>query len=306
MNNKKKKTNVVILMATYNGEKYLKAQLNSILSQNYDDFLLVIRDDNSSDRTIKILEDYKDNRIILLKNDSSKHGQLNNFANLFSYAIKNLDFNYLMFSDQDDVWLQDKIQESIQAFKNNSRRPTLVYTNYYVLNMKSGKQEKAFNEELSLRFEKIFVQNWLLGCTMILNKAMVQKLNKIPQGVENHDYWIALVSSLDDEILFLNTPTMIHRLHSGNVTVQQSTDTLFGKIKSIRKILAKRKEKYKAWLTIYRNLDKKFPNSIRVKELRDILFNNRLTRVKLANKYGFKGLTNKSTALFDLLLILFN
>lgn len=306
MNNKNNQANVVILMATYNGEKFLKEQIDSILDQSFDDFLLVIRDDNSNDHTVEILENYNDDRIIILRNRLKEHGQLSNFAYLFKYAISNLKFNYLMFADQDDIWLRNKIGKSLQEFNFNDNAPILVYTNYYVFNMKSGKCWKAFKGEIPANFENIFVQNWLLGCTMMLNRAMVHKIKEIPQNVENHDYWISLVASLHDEIFFSNTPTMIHRLHSGNVTVQQSANSLSGRINSVKKILMNKEEKYKSWIVIYSNLEKMFPHDNKINELKNILFNNRLVRVWMANKYGFKGLSNKSTALFDILLFLLN
>lgn len=304
-----KKTNVVILMATYNGEKYLRKQLDSILHQTYSNFLLVIRDDNSTDNTREIIKSYNDSRLIVLKNKTDKHGQVSNFANLYEYALKNINFNYLMFSDQDDIWYENKISLCLRFFEEHKDLPkALVYTNYSVWNMKTGAQVPAYTEQLDASFNRLFVQSWLMGCTMMMNRGLVNEISAIPEDIENHDYWIALVSAINNSIFYLNIETMKHRLHDSNVTTRQNTTSVLGRFKTISDNLLNPKsknEKFMFWKKTYYHLKQQYPDNKNVKELGDILSSSSISRCFKAKQYGYKGLSKKSTILFYLLLLNF-
>ena len=117
-----------ILLATYNGEEYLEAQLDSILNQTYSDFRLLISDDCSSDNTQKILKEYekKDNRIQLFFQEKNL-GVMKNFE----FLLKNVKNDYYMFSDQDDIWKQEKIEKSLKKLLETNS--DLVYTDLEVV-----------------------------------------------------------------------------------------------------------------------------------------------------------------------------
>jgi len=124
---------VEILMATYNGEKYLKEQIESIINQSYNDWTLLIRDDKSKDNTVSIIEEYerKDSRIKLLRDKKEKLGFVKNFEELLKSSHK----EFIMFSDQDDYWEKDKIKNYIEILKKNEnliQKPLLIHSNSFV------------------------------------------------------------------------------------------------------------------------------------------------------------------------------
>ncbi|EEY35290.1 glycosyltransferase, partial [Pseudoleptotrichia goodfellowii] len=104
-----------ILLATYNGEKYLEEQLYSILNQSYPNINLLIRDDGSKDKTVDIIKKYaqKDERIKFIEDDLGNLGFLKNFEKLLEHSEE----NYIMFSDQDDIWNPDKIEKSYKKIR---------------------------------------------------------------------------------------------------------------------------------------------------------------------------------------------
>ena len=120
-----------ILLATYNGEKFVKEQIESILNQTYENFNLIISDDASTDNTLNILEEYekKDTRIKVFKKEKNK-GLIDNFE----FLLKNVTSDYFMFSDQDDIWKKDKIEKSINKLKEESLG--LVYTDLEIVDEK--------------------------------------------------------------------------------------------------------------------------------------------------------------------------
>ena len=109
------KSDVCILMATYNGEKYIYEQLQSIINQDYENWKLFIGDDNSTDDTGLIINSVagKEDRIEIVDFKAKGGGQLNNFRMLLQY-VKNMNFHYIMFSDQDDIWYVNKVSDSLQ------------------------------------------------------------------------------------------------------------------------------------------------------------------------------------------------
>ena len=124
---------ILILLSTYNGEKYLKVQLDSLFSQSYKNFKLIARDDGSSDKTLEILKYYD----IELLSSNENIGVKSSFETLLKYAFENSDADYFMFCDQDDVWNQDKVELTFQKmyemeelYKNT---PILVHTDLEVV-----------------------------------------------------------------------------------------------------------------------------------------------------------------------------
>lgn len=225
---------VTILMATYNGEKFLEEQIQSIISQSYKNWKLIIRDDCSKDSTINIIERFiqKDNRISLVKG-SSNIGQIRNFNELLKIAINN---KYIMFSDQDDVWKNDKIELTLNSMKNVESikgvdEPILVYTNLAYVNKElkylGNKNIKVENRSLNV----LLGYNYVWGCTMMINNSLSKIVFPISEKADNHDYWIALHAQLLGTIYHLNEETILYRQHESNVTGGINNSSLYGKIK---------------------------------------------------------------------------
>lgn len=234
---------VTILMATYNGEKYIYDQIESIINQTFTNWKLLIRDDGSTDSTIKILEKFEnqDSRIIIIRDEVGNLGQCLNFNEL----MKNVKLDsYVMFADQDDVWLPTKVEESMKEIKKIERihgteAPIVVYTNYNIVNSKLDYINTAY-DKLDLNAyhpiaNRLLIQNWLMGCTMIINNKLLKYSLEVPIEADNHDNWIALIASMTGHAHYLNKITMLHRLHSNNVTTNDETTNIKNRIKRVGK-----------------------------------------------------------------------
>ena len=210
-----------ILMATYNGEKYLKEQIDSILNQTHKDFRLLISDDCSQDATRQILQEYveKDNRVVVFLQTKNLGVVLN-----FEYLMKKVENEYFMFSDQDDIWQKDKIEKSLdQMLKTNS---DLVYSDLKVVNQeldvlhKSYWKLKGFEKKVKKYndFKSLYLNNFVTGCTMLVKSKWMEKILPLPHKSNYilHDYWTALVVSKFGKMTYLAQPLVKYRQHFDN------------------------------------------------------------------------------------------
>ena len=211
---------VDILMATYNGEKYLKEQLESILNQTYTNIRLLINDDCSTDKTIEILKEYeqKDNRIYVHYNKENL-GSIKNFENLLS-RVEN---KYFMLADQDDVWMPQKVEKSLD--KITKENADLVFTDLEAVdeNLKtitpSVVRYMGFKKNIDKYndYKLVFLRNCVTGCTIISKKELIKKYIPIPNKEPMvHDWWMALMIAQDGKLAFLDEPTIKYRQHGKN------------------------------------------------------------------------------------------
>lgn len=231
-----------ILMSTYNGEKYLEEQINSLLAQSYTNWHLIIRDDYSSDNTSQIIEKYQKlypKKIFVIKDDLKNLG----INQSFFVLMENSKADYLMFCDQDDFWLTDKIKLSLEKLleieKNNQsdNQPALVFSDLKVVdeNLRSIAdsfwQIMSINPDNAKQINKLIARNSVTGCTMMINKPLKNLIEKIPQTALIHDWWITLVACLFAKIAYISEPTILYRQHNNNVMG-------LGKKSKIKKLLA--------------------------------------------------------------------
>jgi glycosyltransferase involved in cell wall biosynthesis len=220
-----------ILLATYNGEKYIKEQLESLLAQSERDFVVNICDDCSTDRTVEILRHYVKrypDRIKLIVNEKNSGSAAFSFFKLLHRAKG----DYVMFCDQDDVWLEDKVKLSLEKIKEAEREygsniPILLHTDLTVVDEGLNVKARSMFALQHLDSEKIAVnnlavQNIVTGCTMMLNRALADRLTHIPVSVPVHDWWIALYTACCGKIVFCDEPTLLYRQHSSNVCGAQN------------------------------------------------------------------------------------
>lgn len=233
------KREVAILMATYNGERFLAEQLESLLSQTHENFALYVRDDGSSDRTMEILSEYvsRDERIHLVDPEASKmqdaeqsgwtlHGAKENFSCLYEWAEKNTTDSYYMFCDQDDVWLPDKIEDSLSAITHAEElegedQAILLHTDLRVVdeNLKTiGESYLAYRAlDPSIQdLPHLLAQNNITGCTMMWNRAFMEKVRLTHPYMYLHDWWMSLSAAALGRIVYLPKATILYRQHSGN------------------------------------------------------------------------------------------
>lgn len=213
---------VLILLATYNGKEYIEEQINSILKQTYKNIELIISDDNSNDETIDIIEKIreKDKRIEIFKSESTQ-GILKNFNKLINIA-KTKKYDYIMLSDQDDVWKKDKVEKSLKLIleieQKKSLLPILVYTNLELVdkNLKKLEMKIRYKKE-TIRLFRILHQNPIYGCTMMLNKKLIDSLEEsFPEEFIHHDYYITFIAFLMGEIYHLDEECIFYRQHGKN------------------------------------------------------------------------------------------
>ena len=234
---------VAILMATYNGGKYLREQIDSLINQTFTDWMLYIQDDGSKDNTLEIIRSYSDPRIICVDVGLTRQGAGINFMTLLNLVVS----DYYMFCDQDDVWFKDKIEKSYSRMKeeeqqHSSNTPIIVHTNRTFtdadLNVKlesefnpKRKSDEVVKKKINaLKHPKILAIYTIVGgCTMMLNRR-VKELVFPYINVRVHDSVCAMaVANAGGIISTIIEPTMYYRLH-GNNTCGISESSLFKKI----------------------------------------------------------------------------
>jgi rhamnosyltransferase len=219
---------VIILMATYNGGLFIEEQIQSIIKQSYTDWNLIIRDDGSTDKTIELINSFvsRDSRIKRIETNYPGHGSCSNFSEVYNWAKHHLSMEYVMFSDQDDIWLPTKVEESlgriIEAENKFGLVPIMAYGNLQLIDHQGRNLDRGITLLEHVPLNKLLVQNNAFGCTMIFNKALADTMDYIPHFAENHDYWVAMVATALGRTVFLSKALILYRQHSSNVTAQGS------------------------------------------------------------------------------------
>lgn len=221
---------VNILMATYNGEKFLAQQIESIQKQTFKEWNLLIRDDGSSDKTCDIIRNFtaKDSRIRFInENEHHNLGVIKSFFTLVNYEVANFYF----FSDQDDVWLPEKLSVSLEAAKHKaSDVPLLVYTDLKVvnqeLNILQDSMIRAQSHHANTTLLPELTENTVTGGTMMINHALAEKWFT-PNDILMHDWFLALLAASLGEIIYLDLPTQLYRQHDNNVLGARTMDKRF-------------------------------------------------------------------------------
>ena len=209
-----------ILLATYNGSKYLHEQLDSILSQSYENINVIIRDDGSSDNTVMIIKEYeqKDNRVKLLNDNLGNLGFVRNFEEL----MKNSTSEYLMFSDQDDIWYNNKVETSYKRIKaieekNGKSCPILVHTNSKIMNYETRTKSLFISDcAKNSSFENSFFNFFVQGSTMLINGSLKREALPFSKEVYLHDRYLHLIAEFIGVRAYIDMPTMDYRQHSNN------------------------------------------------------------------------------------------
>ena len=246
-----------ILLATYNGEKYLREQIDSLLNQTLQDFKIIVRDDGSSDNTLSILNDYKNkhnDKFILVNDKLGNLGSTKCFMSLLEYSKS----EYIMFCDQDDVWLPTKVAISFNKIKalvkpQNYLKPLLVFTDLILSDQNLKKNSESLwkyqklNPNIAKKWKYLVAQNVITGCTIIMNKAAKEASLPMPKELSKimiHDQWIGINVSKYGEIDFINDATILYRQHSNNLEGGQNFNFnyILNKLKGVAEVLRYFKE----------------------------------------------------------------
>lgn len=207
---------VAVLMSTYNGEKYLRQQIDSILEQKGDfELQLIVRDDGSKDNTIAILEGYaKDKRITWYQGTNC--GPAKSFMELLK---KTEGYDYYAFADQDDFWMENKVASGLKMLSVGE--PQLYCANGMVVNENlEYLGNNVYKKKPSTDFNTMLCAGGLLGCTMIFNDKLANAVreNEMPDFMVMHDFYLALIcSGMGGRIIYDNDAYIKYRQHGGNV-----------------------------------------------------------------------------------------
>lgn len=220
-------------MATYNGEMYLHDQFDSILAQSFTDWELVVCDDCSTDKTVEILNEYaqKDSRIKVYKNEQNL-----GFKKNFEKAMKLCSCEYIALSDQDDVWTKNHLQILLDNIDDKDLISGNAQLVDYELNdlgtdLFSTQKYEIIPDNKEDWFFYLMHGNVFQGVAMLFRKSLLKKALPIPENVKFHDYWLALLSSLENGVAYEKTPILLYRQHGTNVTKNEKWK-LLNKIKS--------------------------------------------------------------------------
>jgi glycosyltransferase involved in cell wall biosynthesis len=206
---------VIVLMSTFNGEKYIDEQIRSILQQLPPDGHLIIRDDGSSDGTVARIRAFEDVRIELLEGHNT--GFATSFLTLLALAPSNAEM--VMFSDQDDVWLPEKIQRAWQHLLPHSAQPALYGSAQMLVDESLNPLQPTPPWPRQPSFSNALTENIITGCTAALNQPAMLLLQSAgaPVTIKFHDWWLYLVVSAFGVVTYDNRPTLLYRQHTKNL-----------------------------------------------------------------------------------------
>lgn len=217
---------IAILLATYNSELYIKAQIDSLFAQTYTNWVLYIRDDLSTDSTSSIIKEYADrypNKVKVIENNGKSLKAYRNFIEL----LKAVDSEFYMFCDHDDVWLSDKIEVSMarmqQESLNHMDKPIIVHTDMMVVDQNLNIINESFWSYTKLlpkhvRFKDLVCCNSVNGCTVLLNNKAKQVALQNVDNATMHDMLVAQsVAANGGIVAAVMQPTVLYRQHIDNV-----------------------------------------------------------------------------------------
>ena len=243
-----KSKSTAVLLGTYNGEPYLREQLQSLADQSYQDYICYIHDDGSTDRTLDIAEAYArryPDRFKVLSYKAN-HGAIGNFMSLARYVLKHSSESYFLFCDQDDYWDARKIEKQVSMVRQNEMigKPYLLYCDCTVTDERlqtiaeSGMLYTKCRAGVNDTYKKLVFRNTAAGCAMCMNRACLElAINYVnDEHIFMHDWWFMLIGRYFGKVGFLDEPLMKYRQHGSNA-LGVADPSLSGRIKTITKDL---------------------------------------------------------------------
>lgn len=209
---------LTVCVATYNGERYINEQIASILSQLSKDDEIIVSDDGSQDKTIEIVKSFHDERIKLYEN-KGKHGVVPNFEN----ALKHSSGDIIFFSDQDDIWAEEKVEVCARVLKDVD----LVVHNSRVVFEDGNHQDEDFFKLRHSRggYWKNLVKNSFVGSCMAFRKDVKEYVLPFPKHILWHDMWIGLMVEKHGKTKFINEKLLYYRRHGDNASATSEKST---------------------------------------------------------------------------------
>ncbi|KUM10273.1 MULTISPECIES: glycosyltransferase family 2 protein [Mycobacteriaceae] len=219
---------VLILLATFNGDRYLPEQLTSVERQTYTSWSMLISDDGSTDATPQLLEDFRvrhADRVAILKGSGPRSAK----GNFFRLLREAPSVPYVAFCDQDDVWMETKLEELVAACAKLERQldpgaPCAVFSDLRVVDEDLRLQAPSFFRQTNARpdrisFGSLLVENAIPGCSMLVNQALVREFRRFRGDLEDarmHDWWLSLLAAGLGALAFVPDQLVLYRQHARN------------------------------------------------------------------------------------------
>jgi len=212
-----------IAMATYNGEKYLREQLDSIYAQTYKNIEVIVCDDCSSDKTVEILKEYSERFGLKYFINEKNLGYVKNFEK----AISLCNGEYIALSDQDDIWLENKLDILLNEIDDN----LLIHSDCELIDEFGNSLQLHWKSEINSHknFEDFLFSNLVTGCTILFKKGLLKGIAAFPDGLAYHDWYLGILAAKEKKIKYLNKSLIQYRQHSHQDT-GSTMPTLFEKI----------------------------------------------------------------------------
>ena len=246
---------VQILMSTYNGERFLAEQIESLLRQTWGNLEILIRDDGSKDKTPNILQEYgakyNNIKVFLEKNLGVSRS--------FFELLKKSDADLVAFCDQDDIWLEEKVEVAVRRLAQE-KGPALYCSNKILVNCDGTPMAKQDGRKRVPGFGNAVVECICTGCTTVMNRELAEIIKaKVPQRAILHDWWSYLVATYVGKVIFDENAYIQYRQHEGNVVGARAG--FFGEVRSKAAYLRKNRGKLYGQLSdfaeLYQGDDKK-------------------------------------------------
>lgn len=242
------KEKVQILLSAYQGEQFLEEQLDSLLKQSWRNLEILIRDDGSTDGTRKILEDYSEKYEHIKYFPGKNIGVTKSFFEL----LKKSDAEYVAFCDQDDVWLEHKVEAAVRKLAKEAG-PALYCGNKILVDHTLAPLKKQNRHNLKPGFGNAAVECICTGCTAVMNRKLADILTaRLPEYAILHDWWTYLAASYVGKVIFDSHPYILYRQHGGNVVGAKGG--FWGEVQSKAAYLKKSRGKLKRQLSEFARL----------------------------------------------------
>lgn len=212
------KQKIDILMATYNGESFIRQQIASIQNQTMTDWVLYIHDDGSTDLTLEIIREFalQDERIVLIEDGISFHEPASNFM----YLLKYVQSDYVIFSDQDDIWLENKLEVMYREIQHyDAQIPVAVYGNGYIYNSNSNEiSGRSILVPPAGLGTVLFMNGGIQGCAVMMNRALYKICQEYSGFLAMHDHVVTLAAFTFGRMIYIDQKLMLYRRHNQTVT----------------------------------------------------------------------------------------
>lgn len=285
-----------IVLASYNGADYIKEQLDSIMScEGYNELVneIIISDDCSIDDTVKIINEINDTKIKLVENKFQK-GPVGNFSHGLSISTA----QFVMLSDQDDVWFKNKLLKFYdKAQLLDVNHPGVIYSNLMLVDKNLNPLGYNFFENENIAFDwgikvsNLFFQNIAPGCAMLLNRKCIERINPLnDERIMMHDWWALMFAAIYANVQVINEPLVKYRQHGNNAvgaTINNGYSMVFKKLK-------------RSWVNFHKAMNqlKLFYSSLSQYEIESLSENER-KRILFFDSFNKKNFLQRVQAAFD-------